>query len=237
VDGHHTGIPLPWLVATHLPLLREVVTVRFTLLVDLGAAVVLAVVLAGLRDRGAHAPMQRLGVAGAVALTAVSLVPARVAAWNLATPAWFSAGLPGVSAGEVVAVMPMPGSFEMVAGRRQVSAEAMAWTADGPLHADVVGGYVLHAGPRGTVDAYANPTPLALLAAAVEEGRAPQLTPQWLAAVRRELVQTHVGAVVVGPMAHQAEMLAALRTVLGRPGHWEQGVWLWTDVPGSLRRA
>jgi hypothetical protein len=64
VDGHHTGVPLPAWVLEHLPLLKGILDVRFSLFVQMSAAAALAIVLDELRARaprlarrasGAHA--------------------------------------------------------------------------------------------------------------------------------------------------------------------------------------
>jgi hypothetical protein len=49
--GHQTGIPLPWSLAMRLPVLQEAVTARFSLDMQLFAAVILAVGLDSLRNR------------------------------------------------------------------------------------------------------------------------------------------------------------------------------------------
>jgi hypothetical protein len=112
VDGHHTGVPLPAWVLEHLPLLKGILDVRFSLFLQMAAAATLAVGLdemaarmAGrvLPLRGAHASgpawwsgwSGRLGSLAAPALVAVvALLPLLPAAayppGPTSTPAFFT---------------------------------------------------------------------------------------------------------------------------------------------------
>jgi hypothetical protein len=69
VDGHETGIPLPWEVPYHLPLLNDIVPDRLNVFIWLGAAVMVALFVDDLRSR----PLAMRGWL-AWALVAVSLV-------------------------------------------------------------------------------------------------------------------------------------------------------------------
>ncbi|MDA8313433.1 MAG: hypothetical protein M0Z46_23015 [Actinomycetota bacterium] len=63
VDGHHTGVPLPAWVLEHLPLLKGILDVRFSLFVQMAAAAALAVGLDEMaaRARSGAAPRPRHG--------------------------------------------------------------------------------------------------------------------------------------------------------------------------------
>ena len=70
VWGHDTGIPLPWKVARHLPLMTGAVPTRFNLYVWLCTAALIALLVDDLRRRPPVA-----GRAVAWSLTALALIP------------------------------------------------------------------------------------------------------------------------------------------------------------------
>lgn len=66
VDGHHTGVPLPGWILQHLPLIKDILPVRFSLFIQMAAAAALAV---GLDEMVARATARvrgprRTGAAG-----------------------------------------------------------------------------------------------------------------------------------------------------------------------------
>jgi hypothetical protein len=65
VGGHFTGIPMPWVVAVHLPLLGSALPARFTMFASLAAAVITALWLA---QPGRWAGRLGLGLLACIAL-------------------------------------------------------------------------------------------------------------------------------------------------------------------------
>jgi hypothetical protein len=93
VDGHKTGIWLPWDLFRHLPVLRYAITVRFAVFIILPAAVIVALWLAKpSRDESVAARTGRWGLA----LLAVALIVPAVgnSAWKtaIADPPFFQHG-------------------------------------------------------------------------------------------------------------------------------------------------
>ncbi len=79
IDGMRTRIPLPWLLAKHLPLIRSALPTRFTMYVALCSAMAVALYLAA-PDAGRWRPW-RFALAG---LAVLCLVPnMRAYAWSL----------------------------------------------------------------------------------------------------------------------------------------------------------
>ena len=118
VDGHRTGIPLPFLVIEHLPLLDSSVAARWVTYFWLFAALLLALVLDA--AHGAVAADGRLGrYGGAVVsgLVAVVVLLPLLPAWPYATtpasvPSWFTSGARSLPAGSAALVYPVASSDE-----------------------------------------------------------------------------------------------------------------------------
>jgi len=151
VDTRATGIPLPAAAFQHLPFLEDVLDVRFSFLLQLCAAVALAIgldemALAVRRRRHVHGTLRRLtaiGAPAAVALVAlVPLVPASAYPARAATtPRFFASKAvqripPGTPVLTYPYVLPTEAewnlTFQTVAGMRFRLFGADAFVPDGP---------------------------------------------------------------------------------------------------------
>jgi hypothetical protein len=83
VDGHSTGIPLPFDILLHLPVVKGLTALRFGLVEQLGAALVLGVGLARLRTAWASGSA---AVPAAAPAAVPAAIPATVAAGATAVP-------------------------------------------------------------------------------------------------------------------------------------------------------
>jgi hypothetical protein len=61
-------------------------------------------------------------------------------------------------------------------------------------------------------------------------GEDPTVSPAKRTAIRGELRSWQVESVIVGPMAHQAEAVRLLTTLIGRDPTVIQDVYLWRDL-------
>ena len=90
IHGPPTRVPLPWIIAQHLPVLQNILPVRLMVAGYLGLAVIVAVFL----DRVLESPI-RLRVAG-MAVTVVALVPLipslPISSGQFVIPAFFTDG-------------------------------------------------------------------------------------------------------------------------------------------------
>jgi hypothetical protein len=221
LGGHRTGIPLPYSVLAHLPLLNGAIPSRWFLYMWLFAALLLALIVdavhAHLADgtRGRH----RLAAFAASSLLAVCVVIPLIPAWPYPAaaapvPAWFTDGARSLPVGSTAVVYPLssPGS-----------SSAMLWQAMAEMQFRMPGGYAVFATPTGaTFDS--QPTALHGALAACFAGQSPALSP---AITRAQLRAIGASTVVVVPDTRGASCAARLFERALGPAHSTQGVLLW----------
>ncbi len=240
--GH--GWWVPWQALEHVPLVGDIIEVRFTVVSSLCLAAMVAIAAdrcaAAARRRG----LARWGVAlAAGAVLAVAVVPDALAvradvplrAVPVVVPDWYRTVGARLPPGQVVLAYPAPFSGLQ---------SAMAWQAiDGMRFAMAGGG-----GPEGQL-AHAGPARRAftvLSAASLPLGPLPHLSAADVAAVHHALVLWGVTMVVVpdqrglpgyasgrGPAFPVTLFTAALGTL----AHREHAAWVWRAVgsdPGPL---
>ncbi|MGA2008934.1 MAG: hypothetical protein ABSH51_00155 [Solirubrobacteraceae bacterium] len=178
VRGHKTSIPMPWLVLSHLPVLRYAIPVRLALFVDLPVAVIVALFLSPEQAPPRPAGRGRLWRWGLAAVAVALILPdVGNVAWNVpvADPAFFASGAyrSYLKATDNVVTIPAWGPNER-------------WQADTGFAFNLSDGYAGNPFPA----AYARfPTWNTLLTG--------QLTPGWPAQLRRFVAAKHVTAIVV----------------------------------------
>ena len=155
VDGHETGIPLPFLVLAHLPLLDSSVASRYIGFFWLFAALLFALTLDTVHQ------ISRLGnrlKSGAVCvLVAVCALLPLVPAWPYAAsaatvPLWFTSNARTLPAGTTVVVYP---------SANPVDSSAMLWQALSNMTFRMPGGYAVFASsPNGTASFVGTPSTL-----------------------------------------------------------------------------
>ena len=238
---------LPWRLAAHVPLISDILPIRFGGLVSFGVGLLFALSLGGwwrlldraLRRRAGGRPARAARaslVAGAV-VTAVGLgvlVPVALASpvpytvTPSAPPAWFTGDATRLAPGTVVLVVPFAGQ------------SAEGWQAQGGLHFDLAGGFAVVPEPDGR-SVFVEPPggvvavlgrlsvpPSALLTTPLPSSAAD------LSAVHDALVRWHVGVLVVTRVGIEPDYSAAFFTaVYGRPPVDRQGVWVWSGPPGT----
>jgi hypothetical protein len=244
---------LPWRLFAHLPLVSEILPIRFSVMITFGVAMLLAVsldrwwsliTLAGQHDDAARIPADRprsrsarpttvstavmtvIGVAVLIPVALTNSVPFTVV--PPAIPAWFTADAPRLPAGTIVLVLPF-------AGQR-----AMGWQADTGLHFALAGGFAVVPNASGQ-SAFVDPpggtlASLARLSSdpeSLQDTPLPSTVPQ-VDAVRSALVRWHVGVTVVTHEGRQPlYSVAFMSAVYGRPPAERGGTWVWTGAPSS----
>jgi hypothetical protein len=152
VDGHHTGIPLPFLVIQHLPFLDNLLPVRISME---SAACMGAIIAFGLDDvRTAsmryHAHRTRTGrsrgtvsVVMAMVVLAI-LVITQFPQWPIASQP--ALGLPAAASDAIPPGHPVTISYPIAS---PLYAKPMVWQVDAGFRFRLVGGYAEHPDPSG----------------------------------------------------------------------------------------
>ncbi len=111
VDGHRTGVPLPFIVLADLPLLQSGIASRYTGLFWLFAALLFGLIVDHVHD-AAHSRVRGRSAVVSLALVAFALLPLAPAWPNSSTaavvPAWFTGAARSVPVGTTVLVYPYP---------------------------------------------------------------------------------------------------------------------------------
>ncbi|MGC8472107.1 MAG: hypothetical protein ACP5PM_07435 [Acidimicrobiales bacterium] len=267
VDTRATGIPLPAAALQHLPFLEDILDVRFSLFLQLCAAVALAIGIdemlsaAAKRRRGTHRRELHLlaafGAPAAVAIVAivalVPLVPASAYPARAATtPRFFtSAAIERIPPGTPVLTYPyvLPTeaewnlTFQAVAGMRFRLFGADAFVPDGPGGISVSTPVPL--APSVVEHLLADAYTPAFAKAQLETAPGtptPPVDRRTVAALRTFLTRYHVSTVLVEHFGlHPQTVVRYMSDALGKPVE-TGGVSAWFAVPrllarGGLRRS
>ena len=219
--GRRTGVPLPYWVLAHLPLLDSGAASRYARFFWLFAAIVFAVTLGVLfeRLRGRRAQRRVVAALSTLAVAAVALFPL-VPAWPYASgaadvPSWFTHGARSIPVGATVVVYPPADPSD---------AAAMVWQAEADFHFQMPQGYAVFATRDKTASFSGRPSSLQEALAACSMGESPGLS---AGAIRRQLARWDTTAVVVVSRAAGSSCARYLfESALGPPDH-EGGVVVW----------
>ncbi|MEU9284917.1 dolichyl-phosphate beta-glucosyltransferase [Streptomyces sp. NPDC048275] len=216
-----TVLPGPWALVSDKPLFESVIEGRVAMICApaLGMLVALAIERL-LRARGAAT--QYFG-ALAVAAALLPLVPAPLKTVDrVAVPAFFTDGTwkSYVGEGESLVPVPLPDPG---------NAEALHWQTAADLAFKLPGGYFN--GPYGEdrVGIYgASPRHTSNLLRDVRySGTVPVIGENWQAQARKDFAFWKAGALVLAPGTNQDELRVTVDKLVGRPGKWTHGVWVW----------
>lgn len=224
VGGVDTGVPLPWLPISMLPLLEHAIPGRLTLYMWLAVAAIVAILVSELAGRRVPQAAPRLAVLG---LAAALAIPAPVGSSTVEVPDFFrSFDRQGVDDEAIVLIAPhftngagaAPMLWAAVAGNRPRLYEAYAYVPD----EDGQPRY----GPA--------PTQLTRIMERIQDDG---VTLVARGAVReqvlRDLADNGITDVIVGPMDHREQMLVFFTDLFGRPPAEVDGVQLWRGVAGG----
>jgi hypothetical protein len=234
IDGHGTGIPLPFRLVETLPGFSSVEASRFALYVGLFAGLLLAVGLDHLRTNG----FGRLGagrpgalVATVVAVVAlVSVLPAfPYPSSATGVPTFFGAGEASrIADNSVVLTYPIP-DFPFV--------QPMNWQAVDGMRYKLIGGYIRTGDANGRALNEGMPSFTRTYFGRCEEGGDVSPSPSDVASEGNDLREWDVSTVVVTQSAPDpgcAEQL--IEAVTGRPPLKTGSVWVWFGLQSDLGR-
>jgi hypothetical protein len=220
VGGHPTGVRLPWAAVEHVPLIKNMVPARLSVLASLFAGLLLAVALHGLWSLRRW--WWRVLAAAVAAAVLASLAPPRpfAAPKVVATPPFFTtAAVRTLPRDSVTLLLPFPRK-----GRLNV---AMVWQAEAGIWFKMPGGYFVGPGPGGVTRHDAPPTTATKALVQAQAGRPPKLTPALRAAIAKDIANWRVGAVVLGPTPNRQAVAGFITELLGHPPQQVGGVQLW----------
>lgn len=232
VDGHVTAVRLPFVVFKHLPLLDNLLAVRFMLYVFLFGALLLASGLDELRRWATARAARRWVGAGAAAFTAAFALFPLLPRWpyqmtSLPMPAFFTTGAArSVPAGSVLVPYPFPSLQDV----------SMVWQANNGFRYRLPGGYVLLPGPGNTAIAGVPSVTQGLLDSAYTGQPLPALTDAVVCDVADDLRTWGAGTVVVTRLgASPDEALELFDTVLGARPAQVADAYAYYDVGPEVR--
>lgn len=226
VDGHRTGVALPWRIFAQWGPLNQVMPARFGLYADLLLGVLFAAAIGEIaRIRRSPSQSSAWGPLAVLTLAVISLLPWRAPSSTGPEPAWFSHAARRLPTGSVVWVAPTPNGFS--------GAAAMRWQALAGMSFASPGGYALApAGPPGTPGArrvrYRPPaTPLMAATLRLQTGGSVPRTSTERVAVRADISRLRINLIVVGPMRYADATRGWFSWLLGRPPDQTAGVAVW----------
>lgn len=219
VLGHPTGLPLPWAVLKHVPLLRLAAPRRLMVFAYLGAAVVL-VRLAQLEWADFPSWLKLVSVAACL----ITLAPVSAVLTTANVPPFFS--------GRAIMAM-RPGSLAILAptgtyprSGTATLAQDMIWQADSGFRFRMVWGDLIQ--PSGSGHAVLIPkSPLGAELYRLEQGSEPPLTPTKIAQLRSYLLSTGADYVLLGPSSARRAILRLFEQILDQRPATAGGVYLW----------
>ncbi|MEU2281417.1 dolichyl-phosphate beta-glucosyltransferase [Streptomyces sp. NPDC013178] len=223
-----TEVPGPWALLSGLPLFESVIESRVAMICAPALGMLLALAI------GRLATARSLGTqyAGllAIGLALLPLVPAPLKSEPRAeVPAFFTAGAwkTYVRPGESLVPVPLP---------EPTAAEALHWQTTAGLGFPMPGGYFN--GPYGDGDrSGVYGVPLRFTASLLQDvratGVAAVIDDRARAEAREDLAYWRAGALVLAPQPRDGVLRATVEKLVGRPGRWVGGVWVWDLHEGS----
>jgi hypothetical protein len=223
VGGQATGIPMPWILASGLPLLENIVAGRLVVFTWLAIAILVAFGIERARQGPLRRAAPRLAVLG---LGLLVILPAPLRSTTNAVPAFFSHwDQEGMRPDATILFAPF---FRNGAG-----ADPMLWAAIAGDEPRMVEAYAFVPRPDGRAGFGPNPTQLFSIMQAIQDA------PSDVVVVARGAVRDQVAAdirakgitdVIVGPMARAKAMTAFFTDLFGRPPEAVAGVSIWRGV-------
>jgi hypothetical protein len=220
LHGHQTRLPMPWELATHLPLASDVAVARFALFTPLAVGSVLAIALNQLQ-------LHRYASTFAALAVLVPIVPVPFSTANIATPpAAVVAATKHVQQGSTVLVLPFPDAY---------FTDPMRWQGATGFRFAMPGGYFI--GPawdgRGYIGGDVARASTTMLRQIADGTHAPEMTATELQTLQTDVAYWGVSAVMLGPGRGNAALSQALTGALGPPQFADGDTMMWQLKPGG----
>lgn len=222
MGGIDTGVRLPGEIFGHMPFLASLLPERLSLMIAFGIAYVVAVTL----DRSLFQPGSRQAVGAALAVASVLLlVPViPMSASSAPLPQYFTVGggAHTLSAGTVALVVPY------VDGIPEHDVP-MLWQAQSDFRFAMVEGHAI--ATFGRIVVFNWPTVVGNILQRLQlDGTEPPRSDSLRAALRAELHQEGVTAIIAGPTSNWPAVQSFINWITGSSPQQMQGVSLWQNV-------
>lgn len=220
IGAADTGLPMPWLALSSLPLLEHAVPDRVTVFVWLAVGGIVAIVSGDALRRGRAGAGRLLAVAAALAF----ILPVPLAHSSVAIPAFFRTwSEQGIAQSDTVLIAPLPGNGSETA--------PMLWAAVAGHGVRMAEAFALIPLPDGRTSAVGPATALTDAMHHVQDRHGGLVARGTVRAeIAADLRAANIRHVIVGPMAAQAEMVAFFRDLFGRAPEMTGGVEIFRDV-------
>ncbi|GAA4203897.1 hypothetical protein [Actinocatenispora rupis] len=219
VFGVRTGIPAPWALLAKVPLLEQALPDRVALVAVTAFGALLALGVDHARRTGVRRPVRY----GVLALALVPILPVPLPTqYRDPIPTFFTAGTwrAYVRPGHTMLPVPMLRSVDRRGQRWSSGTGDEIAMPGGAIMIPVDGGQANWGVPRSDLTR--------MLARVSTTGRKPPITAAARANSRRDLVAARTDVVVLDPhTGHTAAVRATIDAVLGHPGRYVGGVWVW----------
>ncbi|MBV8528808.1 MAG: hypothetical protein JOZ75_10865 [Candidatus Dormibacteraeota bacterium] len=226
IGGVDTGIKLPAAIFNHLPVLSNLLPVRFSLMADFGLALLLALVLD--RTLLRHPWRAKLGSALGVLGVASCLSVVLLATSSVEIPQYFA---PGGAASSLP-----PGTVALVGpyiDDGAASPVSQLWQAESDFHFSLIDGLVITSDAQGHAT-WILDNPIRDVFHMIQvNGATPPEGPDLRTSLLAELHQRSVTVAILGPMPHRDVANEFLTWLLGAAPKNTQGVLVWTSIPTS----
>jgi len=217
--GHPTGVPLPWALLRHVPLLGLAAPRRLMVFAYLGVAVVL--VRLSQVEWPAFPNWIKLSAVAACLLT---LAPTSSWFGTVSAPLFFSGrGVTAVHPGSLVLVAPAGANQNL--GTVPL-AEDMIWQADAGFRFRMIWGDLIQPSRKGDAELVAQ-SPLSNELYSLQQGAEFRPTSTLMSRMLRDLRISGASYVLVGPSPRRQTLLRFFRKLIGRNPAKVDGVALW----------
>ncbi|WP_372448367.1 glycosyl transferase [Kibdelosporangium banguiense] len=223
VNGEKTGIPMPWMAFSQLPLLNSLLGARLSMACVPVIGILIAMAcqrILTLAEHATHIPLRLLWF-GTLAAVLLPIAPTPFqTVQRPVTPEFFTEGMWRDYAGpdrSVIMVPPATSSHSL----------PLYWQAQAGMGFPIIEGYFV--GPGTTKEGHygAIQRPTSRLLEAITRGEEKSIGPDEREQARRDVEFWRASAVVLGPSDRPDELRRACDALFGTGGRYVGGVWVW----------
>lgn len=226
IGGVDTGIKLPAAIFGHLPVLSNLLPVRFALMADFGLALLLALVLD--RTLLRHPWRAKLGSALGVLGVASCISVVLLATSSVQIPQYFAPG--GAASSLPAGSVALVGPYIDDGAATPIS---QLWQAESDFRFSLIDGLVITSDAQGHAT-WILESPIRDVFHMIQvNGATPPEGPDLRSSLLSELHRRSVTVVILGPMPHRDVATQFVTWLLGYAPQSTQGVLVWNAIPSA----